>query len=197
MVNSMHEPQPIRSHAGGQMHSSCRLAAVSKSCGWKTFVCNYNPPGGLTGLCPCRTFNTCKSFRNSTAIICGPFPSWSCLQPTSQATWHSCTTTTVILRYRITGSSHIYLLLLEPSPTGCPSSYILAARALMCQPSCMLSSPSPVGGPNDQHLAPVCQPVHERQQHAHNAGKDLVRTTRPDRTHTQEVQEAMSPLANP
>lgn len=33
---------------------------------------------------------------------------------------------------------------------------------------------APVGGAYDQHLPPVLEPVQQRQQHTHHAGKDLV-----------------------
>ena len=46
--------------------------------------------------------------------------------------------------------------------------------------SCSRCVIAPVSRPYDQHLAPVSQSVHEGQQHTHNTGKDLVRTTRPE-----------------
>jgi hypothetical protein len=38
---------------------------------------------------------------------------------------------------------------------------------------------SPVCCAYDEHLAPVLEPVHERQQHTHHAGKDLVTAAGP------------------
>lgn len=64
-----------------------------------------------------------------------------------------------LMRHASIGSQPLGCLHLAPKPSTSPN--------------------PPVGCPNDQHLPPVCQPIHERQQHTHNAGKYLVRPTRP------------------